>query len=161
MGADSTLELFVVEQGDMDQLGDDTVDDKVLEKNRKKRGREEGFGRTALFGWEGQEDGADVEGEAVKNEVKTNAMAVDDEDDDDDLVIVATGNNIKPPGRSTASSSKAGPSNSRRSQRDVEKSKADDNVSESEENSKIPCPGCTFLNDEQLRECEMCQSALR
>ncbi|GJN88609.1 hypothetical protein Rhopal_001575-T1 [Rhodotorula paludigena] len=126
------IEVFGVDvHVDLDQL-DDSVD-VGKPKRGGKRAREEGFGGTGLFGFE-LEDVSAENVEAIKR-----AMAGDS---DDEIAIV-----------NGPASSSAGSSKKRRTSGSAPANAMD-------EEDKVACPHCTFINAEGMNVCEICEQPL-
>lgn len=111
---------------------DDSVD-VGKPKRGGKRAREEGFGGTGLFGFE-LEDVSAENVEAIKR-----AMAGDS---DDEIAIV-----------NGPASSSAGSSKKRRTSGSAPANAMD-------EEDKVACPHCTFINAEGMNVCEICEQPL-
>lgn len=131
---DDTLEVYEVKQDediDLDDLQDVDISKTRSGTNGKKRVREEGFGGTGLFGWDTGENSGGRGGDGVEE--------VEDE-----------GNVSKRSKRSSKSTEQGA--------MEVEPI-ANGNWQEQDE-ATIPCPECTFLNNNALTECEICTAPL-
>ncbi|GAA6016907.1 hypothetical protein JCM11491_006909 [Sporobolomyces phaffii] len=142
---DATIEVYeVVLDADLDLKDLQDVDLEQLDRrgNQKrggggggrKRAREEGFGGTGLTGWDrgqAQEAGDGDEAGGVETPAEEGSSRG---------------------GERSRSASQPGSSN----QMLVDRRAGEDD----DENSQIPCPECTYLNNKALVECEICGSAL-
>lgn len=129
------LELLDVTPEDED-VNLDQLDDVVPDASRgRKKGREEGFGRTGLLGWEIPDAGAQAD-----------PMDVDDKQEEEKPVASGSGardgNSQSPKGRGSERRG-AGPA--------PKENPAKDKVSVG-----VSCFNCTFLQEAEGDDCTMC-----
>lgn len=161
-----------MQQGDVDLSKlDDTIDDATLKKGKGKRAREEGFGGTALFGWESQEKVEAAEGGGMEVDGAEAAVEKAQEDDEEDEIVLSVASPKRPRrgaqngGAATAeasTSSKQGGSASTNSKgnRSKKASLVMEDDSQEEGPSGLACAACTFDNDLGAETCSMCEGAL-
>jgi len=138
---DDVIEVYQVVQDediDLDELQDVDVS-KTTRSNGKKRVREEGFGGTGLFGWDtgGEQNGGGGNGGREEE--------VEEEE----------GNVSKRSRRSSKSTNETG-----QEQQAMEVEPIAHGTWQEQDEATIPCPECTFLNNNALTECEMCSTKL-
>ncbi|GAA5837483.1 hypothetical protein JCM9279_006767 [Rhodotorula babjevae] len=153
IAAGDTLEVFAVDTNiDVDQLDDDPDSGRAGPNGasggggrgkRTKRRREEGFGGTGLFGFEMALEGVDeADAEAIRRAVAEN----EDEVGGDEGGAGAGSSTAAASGRASASGSRS--------------SAASASAVQMDEDAKVQCATCTFLNVLGMSSCEMCGTEL-